>query len=787
MSKANHVCRFLEMGIIAGIAIVFQANYSCAQISGDRTLSTNVQLNNNTFNITGGTQRNGNLFHSFTEFSIPTNRQAFFQNSANIQNIISRVTGSSISNIDGVIRANGTANLFLINPNSIIFGRNARLNLGGSFLASTASSVNFADGTQLTTNPTVPPLLTASIPIGLQFGANAGGIVVQGNGRGLRNSNSPVIDTNNALRVQPNQTLALVGGDITLEGGTLKTAGGRIELGSVNGVGVVSLSPSEKGWSLGYEGISNLGNIQLLRATSVDASGLSSGGEIQIQGKQITVQGGSQIEATTLGTGTGGRLTINAAELIEITGTTADNPGDNRRNPSSLGTDNRGAGNIPGELTLNTRRLIIRNGGRVSASNSGSGTGGNITVNAADSVELTGTFNSPGRGLRSSGLSVQTRGSGNAGRLTINSRNLTIQDGAEVSASTFGAGDGGNIEINTDTVELIGRNGELRSRIIAEVGNNLNEVDRDAASVPVTGRGGNLNIRTRQLTLRDGATVTVNSRSDDPNAQRAGSLNVTSDRIFLDNQGQITATTALGQGGDIILQVRELLLLRRNSFISTTAGQAQASGDGGNITINTPNGFIVAVSNENNDITANAFTGRGGQIEINTLGLFGIQPSSRLTPASDITAFSERGITGEIEINLPDIEQHLGVIELPTAVVDASGLINTSCTAIATQVAVTNMDSNSATSKLVITGRGGLPPTPEDTLNADVIWSDLRTLPTSTQRITNKPSIRPQLQSNLQEITPATNWVFNDKGEVTLISHVSAANNVASSPTNCLK
>jgi filamentous hemagglutinin family protein len=213
-----------------------------SQIVPDATLPINsiVPPNCTNCDITGGTTAGTNLFHSFKEFSIPTDGTANFQNAGNIQNIISRVTGLLPSIINGTLGAQG-ANLFFLNPNGIIFKENARLDVGGSFVASTASSLKFPNG-EFRVDGTQTPLLTINVPpIALQFGQNPGSIRTE--------------PQKFSLEVKPNKTLALVGGDIELKGGYLTAPEGRIELGSVAGNNLVKLNPTDKGWELGYEGI----------------------------------------------------------------------------------------------------------------------------------------------------------------------------------------------------------------------------------------------------------------------------------------------------------------------------------------------------------------------------------------------------------------------------------------------------------------------------------------------------------------------------------------------------
>ncbi|KAM3095127.1 filamentous hemagglutinin N-terminal domain-containing protein [Phormidesmis sp. 146-35] len=582
-----------------------------AQVVPDTTLLNNsvVTPGSSIFEITGGTTAGSNLFHSFEQFSLPTGGTAFFNQAIAVENIISRVTGTSVSNIDGLIRANGSANLFLLNPNGILFGPNAVLNLGGSFVGSTANSIRFADGSEFSAvNPSGSPLLTVSIPAGLQYGATPREIRVQGVGNNLflNSPTDPSVNRNDrppGLQVNSGQTLALIGGDVTLEGGNLTAASGRIELGSVGEAGTVILTPTNPGWQLDYSNIRHFQDIRLSQAASIEASG-NRGGSIGVQGRNISLTDASAMMVDTLGNGTGGTLRLTATDSVQVSGFSF--PPAGVPFVSRLSTDVApGASGQGGNLTIAARRLLIANGGQVSSGTFGAGDAGSLRV-AAQDVEIIGS--SP---IAPSGLfaPVETLATGKGGNLTIETNRLRIANGAQVAASTFGFGDAGDLTVQATVVELIGISPEgFTSGLFANVENGA------------TGKGGDLGITTDRLHITNGAQVSTSTFGDGD----AGSLTVRAKDVEaigispIGSSGLVAASRAIGNGGQLTITTDRLRLIDGGQIATATGG----SGNAGDLTIRASESVELAGSTAlgRSGLFSSAIegTGNGGDLTVST-------------------------------------------------------------------------------------------------------------------------------------------------------------------------
>jgi filamentous hemagglutinin family protein len=530
-----------------------------AQVTPDGTTSTTVTPTPTGVQINNGNRNGGNLFHSFGDFSVSTGSEAYFNNANDIVNIFSRVTGGNISNIDGILRANGTANLFLINPAGILFGENARLQLGGSFYGSTADSIVFPDGEFSATDLENPPLITINAPIGLNFRDNPADITIRGNGNGARLTDE-VIDTQEALRVGADSTIGLIGGNLIFEDASIKTAGGRIELGSVAG-GDVDLVEVANGFTVDYSGVENFQDISLTGSSNIDASGLGSG-DIHVVGRNITIKDISGIEANTLGGESAGDINVNASESIEISGV------ENESNfVSAISNRVFSQGTADGgDINIETGNLIIGDRVLISTFLFGQGDAGDININATESVSLVSQGNTSGI---ASAMNSGARG--NSGDINITTPVLTLSDGAFLSSNTSGIGDAGDINVSGNSLSL-----ENGSSFIANANSSQ-------------GNAGNITVNAAETVFLDGSGFYTNVRTAET-IGNGGEINITTGSLTMSNGATLDAATA-GQGnaGNITLDVRENITIEGNPdsliFIATNV-LTTGVGNAGDITIN---------------------------------------------------------------------------------------------------------------------------------------------------------------------------------------------------------
>ncbi|MBD2340523.1 S-layer family protein [Calothrix sp. FACHB-156] len=799
--------RILTSFILLPLAIMLiDDRFANAQVTSDGTTNTIVNLNGNDFTIINGSEKGNNLFHSFSNFSLPTGTSATFDlvNTPNIKTIFSRVTGGNISQIDGAIstlHSNNPVSLFLINPTGIIFGKDATLNIGGSFIATTANSIKFPDGAEFSAvNTQVTPLFSMNVPIGLQMGKQPGSIQVQGNGHGISINNvlAPVVHnpSSTMLQVQPGKTLALIGGNLSLNGATLMAKTGHIELGSLADTGLVTLAPTTQGYKFEYGNGQSFSDIQLIQKSLLEVSGVNAG-SIQLQGRKIEFTDGSLLLSTNLGNLPSGNINLQASEAINFIGTTSDGKIRSWIRSEALGKGN-GA-----NIQIMTPHLALLQGAGINNISYGVADSGNIQIQAAN-IEISGF--SP---LNTGGVSTMTTSTystGKAGDIFIDGDTLLISDGSSLSSVTFGKGSSGGVRISNQNTTVIGENpfgvysnistttfalgnakdltlntGTLQildggaigsSAFFVGNGGNVNITASEAIAISgkspnnnssinsavsfvspqlrqlfglpniLTANAGTLSITTPNLMLTNDGTVSVTSQG----TGNGGNLNITADNIQLKNHSLIQAQTESGNGGDISLQVGKFVLMRDRSNITATAG---GSGNGGNININAP----TITAWQNSDIIANAVLGTGGNIQIGTQAILGLEFRPQLTDDSDITASSQFGVSGTVEIHNIGIDPNSGLIQLPTNVTDPSQQIASGCA-----------DANG--SSFVATGRGGVPQNPLQEVRSDRTWSDVRDI----SAFHNTQPVQAQIPQSPEVLVQATSWRRNALGKIELIA-----------------
>jgi filamentous hemagglutinin family protein len=525
--------------------------------------------------------------------------------------------------------------------------------------------------------------------------------------------------------------------------------------------------------------------------SNVRSEAVGDGGNLKITGRNLSLSNGAQINTSTFGQGNAGKIFVRADDSVNLS---------DKSYLLSL-VEAGGIGNA-GDITINARSLSLINQGQIGSSLSptinnlpgATGQGGKIEINTGDFVNISGTTSDG----YSSGIFANTRrgASGRGGEIILNTNAFRVADGGVLTTQTQNASDAGNITINANTFEAVGGGQVLTSSLNQGRAGNVNINVTDTINLSGTdsgftqrfnqfgtdvvanvspasgifanatpgsqGDGGNIFIDPRRIVIQDGAGIGVNSQGEG----RGGSIEIQADNLILDNRAFISAETTSNQGGNITLNNSNILQLRRQSNISATAVTARGSGDGGNININT--GFLVGIPREDSNITANAFGGRGGAINITTQGIFGLEVRDRLTSLSDITAFSQLSPTlnGEIILNIPDVDPSQGLVEFSQTIIDPDALV------------AQNPCAQRTGSEFIITGKGGLPLSPNQALSEDGMGLGLvEPAPLIT---TQKPSLTSENHTsmNVTEIVPAQGWVINERDEVILTAFSANGNQI---------
>ncbi len=492
-------------------------------------LSTNLQIT-----PAHGQQQGTNLFHSFSEFSIPEGYNVIFTNDANnsINRIISRVTGNQSSTFAGTLNSPSSADFYFFNPNGIVFKQSAQLNIAGNSWFSTASRLIFEDGQLFSVDATANfALLTTAAPQAFGF-LNTAEIQLQ-------SSN---------LQLTAHQNFSLSASNLKLLNSSISVPDGYLHLAAV---GDVSLQ--------------NAVNLPLLSTAlaTVETPNRFLNGTISIE-QQIGVarpQFNNRILGNLDSSGNeGGQIFIQSGQLLLSQASINSLTNATQRNEKQA------------EIRIEARQVHLDKASVLNSSTIGLSDGGDIHITALESISLDNYSR-----IASDAGSNRQSALGNGGNIHLQTPKLTLATASSIQtgAGILGAlsGNGGNININAQNVDLSGQ-----SHIIA-------------LSVSANGHGGDIHFSSDDIFLRDGSTINVSSVG----RGNAGIVAIQAQHLWLSNQSAIFALALNARGGDIQLNIEDGLY-SFDSVLSTEARGLQVANNGGNLTINHPNFAVLSNS-----------------------------------------------------------------------------------------------------------------------------------------------------------------------------------------------
>jgi len=611
--------------ILFGLWIMLKTDVN-ADVVTDGTLGDRTTLTGQILSIppTLGQQVGDRLFHSFQEFNLNAQQTAIFSGSHEIHTIVSRVTGTQPSFIDGTIRSTiPNADLYLLNPQGIIFGEHAQLDVSGSFFASTADSLHFQDGSQFSTQSPQTSVLSVSpvesfgflstVPAAIQV-RDSHLSVPEGKtlsliGGGLYFTGKLTSDPRTSTRVYSPPADTLIFPNYSTK---ISATAGTIQLISVSAPG--KINPQVANQQLEQGSI----NLNQARITTTGHRG----GDIWIRSGLLHLHD-AQIDSQTLGELTGGDITIQATDIV-LHG---------EQDFSAIVMNTQGVG-LGGNIRLRADNLHISGGGLILNGSYSAGHSGNTEIHLNNQLAVDGKnlnqFLLPS-GIISAAYTTKEP-SGNGGNITVTAKDIHLSGGGEIAVSTYGGGRSGNIKITTENFTAHGiekttvydeatqknTNWFVQSGVVSSslAGSDYLATFR-IPRINRAGNAGNIEIFARDMRLYNSGLIV-----SDGTQGNAGRIDIHTQRLTLADMGLIGGSTwGEGRGGVINVNVSNELTISnqyessevRSGIFSDSLGDEEYAGDGGNIMIHAGRGITISGYSTITTETKNA---SGGNIEI---------------------------------------------------------------------------------------------------------------------------------------------------------------------------
>ncbi|WP_293079360.1 filamentous hemagglutinin N-terminal domain-containing protein [Moorena sp. SIO3H5] len=480
--------------------------------------------------------------------------------------------------------------------------------------------------------------------------------------------------------------------------------------------------------------------------TRVTDQAVGDGGNVLIDAGSVSFTNGAEIISETRGKGNGGDVEIIARDRV-LFDRVVFFGNDNNTVDSAIVTNVRDNGEGNGgdiRITVTEGSLVIAQGAKLESQSRGKGDGGDVFISVRDQVSIDGVGINGKRSRILTGVNSEST-EGNGGKIQIDANSIYVTNGGAIDASTNGNGNGGLIDLNSKTLTVNG--GVISS----------------AAKEAATGEAGTITIDTDDaLKVEDGGEITVTSDNG-----VAGNLNITANSLLL-NDGELLAETQLNRGkeGANITLVSDSIVMLNESLISAEASDLAT---GGNIDIKTDVLIAFPPTDRNgSDIIAKAAQGQGGEITIDAEDVRLIEEREAIegNGTNDIDASSESGPQGIVTINTGNLDPSRGLDQLPSNFSDLSSLIVASCRR-------SGKISGDQVDKFIVTGRGGIPPSPLDPIIGRTIIADWVTLEDQTgTEIDNNDSKAPSTEQKSQrkKIVEAQGWMTGPDGTIILTS-----------------